>query len=293
MNKIPVSIFIVGLLIAGAIVYTRSSPKNFPEEERKTSELPVSWGNLGAKMVREGVIDADKIRSLYSRREGFGKDYEKLLTGETNGKIIITSENAGYLLNLFWALGLSNNNPILRSGNMTNPAYGGADQFASTGGWTLSFGNPMDHYSRHAFIELTSKEEELVEKISKNIFRPCCNNSTYFPDCNHGMAMLGFLELVVSKGISEEEIYKSALTLNSFWFPNNYLTIAQFLKESGQDWKTISPKEILGQNFSSASGYARISAQVSKTLENREGGSGCSVGPDEEVTPRSQSGCAI
>lgn len=31
----------------------------------------------------------------------------------------------------------------------------------------------------------------------------CCGNSTYFPDCNHGAAMLGFIELAVSQGLVE------------------------------------------------------------------------------------------
>ena len=98
---------------------------------------------------------------------------------------------------------------------MTDKQFGGADKFASTGGWSLSKGNAMDHYSRHNFVVLTQAQAELVERVSKNIYRPCCNNSTYFPDCNHGMAMLGLLELMASQNISEGQMYKIALSVNS------------------------------------------------------------------------------
>jgi hypothetical protein len=45
-------------------------------------------------------------------------------------------------------------------------------------------------------IPLTAEQQALVEEVAAEIYRPCCNNSTLFPDCNHGMAMLGFLELL-------------------------------------------------------------------------------------------------
>ena len=59
----------------------------------------------------------------------------------------------------------------------------------------------MNHYSMHRFIVLTPEQQALVEKVSKGIYRPCCGNSVYFPDCNHGMAMLGLLELMASQGV--------------------------------------------------------------------------------------------
>ena len=40
----------------------------------------------------------------------------------------------------------------------------------------------------------------MENKIAKGIYRPCCNNSTYFPDCNHGMAMLGLLVPSLTRG---------------------------------------------------------------------------------------------
>jgi len=164
--------------------------------------LSLKWENLGMKMVEAGVIDMRKFPNFYNEEE-----------------LVINSDNAHTVLNTLWALGLSNKNPILDNGPMMDPRYGGTENFASTGGWTLSKGSAMDHYSMHAFITLTPEQQLLVEKVAKNIYRPCCNNSTYFPDCNHGMAMLGLLELMASQGTNEQEMYKIAEEVNGYWFP--------------------------------------------------------------------------
>jgi hypothetical protein len=41
-------------------------------------------------------------------------------------------------------------------------------------------------------------------------------------------------------------------------------------------WKEVSPKEILGASYSSASGYQDVSAQVNQLPELKKG-SGCSA----------------
>ena len=133
----------------------------------------------------------------------------------------------------------------------------------------------MTHYSRHNFVVLTPEQQALAERVSKNIYRPCCDNSTYFPDCNHGMAMLGLLELLASQGASEEKIYEVALLVNSYWFPDTYETIAKFFENKGVQWKDVNPKEILGKDFSSASGYSRVLSQI-EPVQGRSGGS-CGV----------------
>ena len=198
-----------------------------------------------------------------------------MIYGINNGKLLITKDNANVILNLLWALGLANKNEILDRGPITDKQYGGdPGKFASTGGWTLATGNPMDHYSRHSMILLTPEQQSLVERTSKGIYRPCCGNSTYFPDCNHGMAILGLLELMASQGVSEVDMYKAALAVNSYWFPDTYLTIARYLKSKGIAWNKAGAKEILGANFSSQSGYKQILDQVQPVT----GGKGSSCG---------------
>jgi len=278
----PLSIIGAGIIIAVSL--DASPPREINADSLQESvipsagvELPITWGNLGAKLVETGAIDPAKMAALYESRGGFSDEYRKLLERNANEKIVITNWNSGYLLNLFWALGLANKNPILEDKTeMMSPSYGGAENFASTGGWTLARGNAMEHYNMHKLIALTSEQQTLVDRVSRNIFRPCCGNSTHFPDCNHGMAMLGLLELMASQGVSEQDMYKTALAVNSYWFPETYLTIATYMQQKGVAWKDVSPKEMLSAPYSSSSGYTDISSQVTLP-EQVQGGGGCST----------------
>ena len=237
--------------------------------------LPVKWGDLGAQMIKAGVIDADKFEDVYKNKGGLDEETQRLLYDSDNGNIKITKENSGVLLNLLWALGLGNKNTILEKGPMSDKKYGGADGFASTGGWTLAKGNTMNHYSKHKFISLTLEQQKIVEIVSGNIYRPCCGNSTYFPDCNHGMAMLGLLELMASQGVNEADMYKVALVVNSYWFPETYANLAKYFDSEGTPWKKVDPKEVLGVDYSSSSGYRNILNKI-RPIQQKNGGS-CGV----------------
>jgi len=298
-KSLEISILLSSLLIVGALVYSANAKKdvrgktetavkinktekiiedNYSQEviPKDGVVLPAKWGDLGAKMASVGVIDKSKLEELYASRGGLNGEEKKLLEGLDNGYLKITPENSGFVLNLLWALGLGNKNEILDNGPMTDKKYGGARRFASTGGWTLADGDSMNHYSKHRFIVLTPEQQALAERVAKGIYRPCCGNSVYFPDCNHGMAMLGLLELMASQGVSEEEMYKAALAVNSYWFPDTYLTIAQYLKSQGKDWRAAASKEILGYNYSSGPGYQKLLEKI-KNPEIKGGGGGCSV----------------
>jgi len=278
-NFLPLSMVISALILGGSWAYTHGGIKQQASVSvisQEGVELPVTWGNIGAQMVEKGVIDSTQFESLYSERGGLDDEMKKILYGSDNGKIKMTPENAGFLLNVFWALGLGNKNPILENGPMSDPQYGGAGNFASTGGWTIAKGDAMDHYSKYNFVILTSAQQSLVERVSQGIYRPCCGNSVYFPDCNHGMAMLGLLELMASQGASEKEMYKIALKVNSYWFPDTYLTIAKYLKEvKNTSFDKMDPKVILGKEYSSGAGYRAILQQV--TPAKNSGGGGCGV----------------
>lgn len=239
-------------------------------------ELPVAWKDYGKQLSDKGVIDQQKFEALYSKRGGLSEEERKLLSGADNGKLKITSENSAVILNLLWAFGLGNKNQILEKGPMTDKNYGGAERFASTGGWTLSKDKAMNYYSKYAFVTLTDEQQAAVERVSQNIYRPCCNNSTYFPDCNHGMAMLGLLELLASQGVLEDEMYRVALEVNSFWFPQTYLTLAKYFKEKGVDWKNTDAKLLLSKEYSSSSGYKQVLTEINPVEQNRGGGS-CGV----------------
>jgi len=287
-SRIRISIAVAALFVIGAWAYRSDAWNRLGDTparaftvagERGGPEhvvtLPVRWGDLGAKMVSTGVIDTQKLEALYDARGGLDASSQKILLATDNGTLTMTKENSGFILNLLWALGLGTKNAILEEGPMADPAYGGAGRFASTGGWTLATGDPMEHYSRHPFIVLSPEQQELVERTAKGIFRPCCNNATYFPDCNHGMAMLGLLELMASQSVSEEEMYRIALRVNELWFPDTYATIRTYLAGKSIAWENADPKEILGASYSSASGYQKILDQV--TTPTRGGSGSCGV----------------
>jgi hypothetical protein len=46
-------------------------------------------------------------------------------------------------------------------------------------------------------IKLTPEQQKKVGEIAQNVYRPS-GNSTWFPDCNHGMAALAAIELMVA-----------------------------------------------------------------------------------------------
>lgn len=274
-----VAILLAAIFASVALMFAVGSnevKKEVSQNEVDATEfvLPVRWGDLGMKMLSVGLIDEGKFENIYKSQSVYPEVME-LLYSDKNENLVMTEENSAMLLNVLWALGLGNKNEILDSGPMNDKKYGGAGNFAATAGWTLAKGHPMDHYSRHPFMMLTPEQQALVERVSKGIYRPCCDGPTHFPDCNHGMAMLGLLELMASQGISEEEMYRVALRVNSFWFPDTYKTAELYFKSKGIEWNNVDPKEVLGKTFSSASGYRNIKKQI--LVPQNSGGGSCSV----------------
>ncbi|MDP3998711.1 MAG: hypothetical protein Q8P89_03795 [bacterium] len=237
-------------------------------------ELPIVWGDLGKQLITKGVIDQAKFETLFAQRGGLKDDEKNLLSGLGNQSIRMTQQNANFLLDLFWAFGLANKNDVLDKGEMMrDPKQVG--NFASTGGWTLAKSQATDYYSKFSLVKLTPEQQALVEKVSQGIYRPCCGNSTHFPDCNHGMAMLGLLELMAANGVSETDMYKKALVVNSFWFPQTYVELAAYFQEQGKNWNQVDPKEVLGKNYSSAQGYQKTRSQIKSLPQPQQGGGGC------------------
>lgn len=288
--SVPAAIIISAVILAGAWVWTNGTSRQpvstavaapdaaaleakiLPSEGKK---IPVTWGDLGKRMVDAGIIDPVKFAALYAERGGLNPDEKLLLEGAENGQLTITPLNAGFLLNLLWAVGLGNKNPVLEQGSMVDKQYGGPSGFASTGGWTLARGGPMLHYSMHTLVTLTPDQQALVERVAKGIYRPCCGNSTFFPDCNHGMAMLGLLELMASQGASEDQMFRTALDVNTYWFPDTYLTIAKYMATKNISWDATDPRTILGADYSSAQGFQRVSSELAPTTGG--GGGSCGV----------------
>lgn len=233
------------------------------------------------KMVELGAIDKQKFDELYKGREGgLPKEIASLFTGPSKEPITINAENANILLNILWPLGLANKTEIMKESPMGKEYAKDVENFASTGGWTLGKVSGGKLFNSLPLVALTSEQEQVVKEVAQNIYRPCCGNSTYFPDCNHGTAMLGFLYLAASQGMSKEEMYQKALILNSYWFPQTYVELATYFQsQKNLSWEKVNPKEVLGNGYSSSQGYLAVNKklQTEGLIPQVGGGGSCGV----------------
>jgi hypothetical protein len=243
--------------------------------------LPARYDDLGPRLVEAGVIDLDAFAAIFEN-DGTPLSQEEIdvLTGSSDRGIVITTGNARFVLNLFWAVGLANNNPILTTGPIVKNSGGQIDGFASTGGWTLTTRPVTEIYASMDLIILTEEQQRRVEEVAEAVYRPCCDNPTHFPDCNHGMAMLGLLELMASQGASTDEMFSAAKYINAFWFPQQTLETAVYLKTAqNTDFVNADARLVVSKRFSSGSGAKAVhqALQSAGLLEKTPGqGNSCS-----------------
>ena len=247
---------------------SKLSEKVLPEEGY---ELPISWGNIGPLLLDIGVIDNSKFEKIMEL-----SDEQREILTKGGGKLItIDSENSRFVVNMLWALGLAQKSKVYEEGPMGKEYKDKAGNFSSTGGWTLGKLSATSYLGKYNIVDLSKDQQDKVAGIAKNVYRPCCGNSTWFPDCNHGMAALGAIELMVVEGVSEEEIYDNLLVLNSFWFPQNYLTVATHFARQGVDWENVDTKLVLGQEYSSAQGASSLAEKVGPLPGGGPAGGSC------------------
>lgn len=205
------------------------------------------------RLIAAGVLDPDKLRAL-------DKDLppwvDRLLAAPSDDTILFSEETAPYIVNLLWPLGLANRASFNEKSPINTLRIPG---FASTGGWTLGREtNGYVYFNRIDAIEMTDEQQVMVLDVARTTFRPCCDNSTLYQDCNHGSALLGLLELAASQGATVDGLYGIALTANSFWFPDYYAKTALYFSHfHHKTWREIPPKLILGPDLSSLSGWEK------------------------------------
>ncbi len=234
----------------------------------------IRWGDTGIKLVEAGGIDLDRYKENYSDPQY--AELLEFLTENKNEGITITPQNAYFWVNTLWALGLTQQSDVLTKGIMGTEYREDLANFASTGGWTLGSRDAVSLYSSSTIIPLTQEQQDLVTKVSANIYRPCCGNPTSFPDCNHGMAILGLLELMASQGATEKEMYEASLAFNSYWFTTTYVDLAYYFQtEKGQMWEEVDPKLVLSAEYSSAPGYQNIKKQIGNIPGTENVGASC------------------
>jgi hypothetical protein len=177
--------------------------------------LAFSLGRLGPRLIAAGVIDPARFREACARAGApLTARSREILTEGGGGTVELDGANAHFLLNFFWAVGLANANALLTRGPMMRNGMGRIPGYASTGGGSLGARPAMDVYAHLPLISLTPDQQRRLEEVSSNVYRPCCDNPTSFPDCNHGMAMVGLLTLLAAEDRDVEALFGAAKAVN-------------------------------------------------------------------------------
>lgn len=244
-------------LIFGAGAHAEAEKKDFPLYDEATASVipPAGYQSRIAlkkciiKLVRRGVISKDKYLELQKYNGPLPGELSSVLRKPSNDPIRLTRENANHYVNLLWAAGLSNRLDANKESPLVGPDLPG---FASTGGWDLGKAPEGSvYFNKFPIVALNPKAEALAVHVAKATYRPCCNNSTFFQDCNHGSALFAVLQLGASQGLTEHQLYREALAFNSFWFPDYYIRTALYFKVVRKiDWRDVDAKTVMGPDFS-------------------------------------------
>jgi len=244
--------------------------------------LPITYGQLGPELVKAGVIDLPGFLQVFENSgDSLTPELAEIVTRGSNAPVTISGENAHFLLNFFWAVGLANRNPILSAGPLQQNSAGHVEQFASTGGWTLASRPITEVIGSLPMIVLTDGQQKRLEAVASAVYRPCCGNSTLFPDCNHGMAMLGMLELMAARDAGEDEMFAAAKYMNAFWFPQQIAEAAAFFKlTQNLEFEAVDPRRMVARDVFSSNGFQSVHqwlADNGHLAQPVEGGNNCGV----------------
>ena len=244
-------------------------------------QIPAVFGDIGPKMVAAGAIDMAKFSGVYKQQNKPLTEAEiSILIQGSQDNVLINPANAYFLLNFFWAFGLTNQDAILTTGPMVSQGIDKVGSFASTGGWTLGSKSPTDLYASTKIITLTDEQHARLLEVASGVYRPCCNNPTHFPDCNHGMAMLGLLELMASQDATVDEMFQAAKYVTAFWYPQQMLEVATVFKAAQNlDFDKADARAMMGGQFASISGFQSVHKWLAENgLLQRAPSSGGSCG---------------
>jgi hypothetical protein len=228
---------------------------NVAEEVTPKAGIPtgIAFGDSIQKLIAAGVIDKEKFRGT---KKDLPQWVERVLAAPSDDPIVFSDQTASDLVDLLWPVGLANKTTFNDKSPLNTPFIPG---FASTGGWNASRAeNASVYFNKVEAVTLSDEQQAMVLDVASNSFRPCCDNSTLYQDCNHGSALLGLLELAASQGATRLGLYGVALTANSYWFSDNYAkTALYFAHFQHASWRNIRPDLVLGPDYSSLSGWEK------------------------------------
>lgn len=220
-------------------------------------DVGVRFGDLGPRLVELGVLDPILLERAYLDAGRPLSDAQRaVLAGDTDATVRFAPGEERFLLDFFWAVGLANRTRFLTEGPMMRNGKEGVTRFASTGGWRFGRKPVAEVYASAELVTLTREQTERLERVAQRVYRPCCDNPTAFPDCNHGMAMLGLLTLLASDDAGEARLLEAARHANLFWYPAQMLQVVHFLNAAlGPDRAGADPSLATGPEVFSGSGF--------------------------------------
>jgi hypothetical protein len=236
--------------------------------------LEARWRDLPARLVAAGVIDLEKLRAALAADGGLTPAQLDQLQAGTDQPVHLDAQNANYVLDVLWALGLANRNPIITSGPIAQLGPDQAANYASTGGWTLGAHPGPVYLATMDLVSLTADQQGMAATVAAQVYRPCCNNPTVFPDCNHGMAALGLIELMAARGAPAVDIFAALKAISPFWFPDQYRQLALYFQHRGEEWDRVDPRLVMGNEHSSGTGFGQVSAWLQRNGIFGDGGGG-------------------
>jgi len=253
----------------------------FPEEG---VDLDVRWDDVPLRLVEEGVIDLEKFKAAAQRAGSrLTPEQLKLLTEGSDEPVTFDADNAYFMLDVLWALGLANKTTVLTEGPIAQQGWDQAGGYAGTGGWTIGVEPGPEYLAALDLISLTPEQQAVVNDVAYNAYRPCCGNMTAFPDCNHGMAALGLAELMASQGASADDIFQVLKGVSPFWFPNQYHQLALYFEGQGQEWEDVDARVLMDKEYSSSGGFQQVSALLEQ--QGAVGGGGPAGGKASSCAP--------
>jgi len=112
LDRIPVTKFERATVTAMTLAQQVNPPEGFTR--------PAAYGDVDPQLLQVGAIDESKFGRVYQASgRPLNKEQLDILHQKGQGPIVINQQNAYFMLNFFWALGLVNKNPILEKGHQT------------------------------------------------------------------------------------------------------------------------------------------------------------------------------
>lgn len=243
--------------------------------------LPIVYGQIGPQLIRAGAFDYNAFASVFEQSGTSLSDEQRtILSDGSEASVTINLANARFLLNFFWAAGLATNNAILRTGKLIAESSGRVESYASTGGWTLASRPLHAIYAGSNLAAVTPEQQARLQEAAAAIYRPCCNNATDFPDCNHGMAMLGILEQMAAQDATVDAMLDAAKHVNRFWFPEQTRDLTLFYAAQGTaSFDEIPARWAVGLDRFSGTGYGQVRQWLADNgaLQTPGGSQNCGV----------------